>query len=68
MEKKLTRVLRPPQTCAFLGGISNTTLWRWIRDRPDFPRPTKLGPKVTVFRLDELIAWRDKQRDTPSWP
>ncbi|MEJ8846382.1 helix-turn-helix transcriptional regulator [Variovorax rhizosphaerae] len=66
MEQEMAKVsssLRPPQVRAFLGGIGNTTLWRWVNERPDFPRPIKLGPRVTVFRLDELIAWRDKQAE-----
>jgi predicted DNA-binding transcriptional regulator AlpA len=32
-----------------------------VKERPDFPRPIKLGRSVTVFKLDELVAWRDKQ-------
>ncbi|VTU28409.1 helix-turn-helix transcriptional regulator [Variovorax sp. PBL-E5] len=61
MDKIETRSVRPPQARALLGNIGNTTLWRWVKERPDFPRPVKIGPRVTVFRLDELIAWRDKQ-------
>lgn len=58
---KVSRSVRPPQARALLGNIGNTTLWRWVKERPDFPRPLKLGPRVTVFKLDELIAWRDQQ-------
>ena len=56
-----SRSVRPPQARALLGNIGNTTLWRWVKERPDFPRPMKLGPRVTVFKLDELVAWRDAQ-------
>jgi prophage regulatory protein len=63
LEIKPSRMVRPPQARAFLGNISNTTLWRWIKERPDFPRPIKLGEKVTVFKLDELIQWRDAQSE-----
>lgn len=60
--KKTGRSIRPTQARQLLGGISNTTLWRWARERHDgFPKPIKLGPRVTVFNLDELIAWRDAQ-------
>ena len=58
-----SRMVRASQARAMLGNIANTTLWRWARERPDFPKPTKLSPKVTVFKLDELIAWRDKQAE-----
>lgn len=60
---KVSRSVRPPQARIILGGIGNTTLWRWVKERPDFPRPLKIGPRVTVFKLDELIAWRDKQAE-----
>lgn len=61
MEQKPSRVVRAAQARVLLGDIANTTLWRWVRERADFPKPTKLSPKVTVFNLDDLIAWRDKQ-------
>ncbi|MDR6535589.1 AlpA family phage regulatory protein [Variovorax soli] len=64
MDKKISRSVRPPQARQILGGIGNTTLWRWVREREDFPRPRKIGPRVTVFSLDELIAWRDAQKET----
>ena len=54
-------MVRPPQARALLGNIGNTTLWRWVKERPDFPRPIKLSQKVTVFKLDDLIEWREKQ-------
>lgn len=63
MNPQPTRMIRAAQTRALLGNISNTTLWRWVRERPDFPRPTKLSAKVTVFKLSELVAWRDKQSE-----
>lgn len=37
--------------------ISETTLWRWLRD-PDlgFPRPSYIG-RLRFFRLSELENW-----------
>lgn len=55
-----SKSLRPAQTAEFLG-IGLSTLWVWAK-RPDFPRPRKIGPKVTVWDLSELIAWRDAQQ------
>lgn len=57
------RMVRPAQARILLGNIGNTTLWRWVQENKDFPRPIKLSPRVTVFRLDELLAWRDRQRE-----
>ena len=62
-ESKVSRSIRPRQARLLLGGISNTTLWRWVRERPDFPRPTRLGPRTTVFQLDDLLAFRNRQSE-----
>jgi len=51
---------RPSQAAQILG-IGESTLWRWAQQRPDFPKPRKLGPRTTVWDVPELIAWRDAQ-------
>lgn len=50
-----------PKPAAELLGIGVSTLWRWAREREDFPKPRKLSPRTTVFDTQELIAWRDAQ-------
>ncbi len=52
--------LRPKQAAEFLG-VGVATLWRWIKERHDFPKPRRLSPRCTVFDSGELVAWRDKQ-------
>ncbi|WP_418646871.1 helix-turn-helix transcriptional regulator [Thauera butanivorans] len=52
--------LRPHQAADLLG-ISVPTLWRWLKNRADFPRSRKLSERCTVFDRDELVAWRDAQ-------
>ncbi len=54
------RSLRPRQAAKFLG-IGESTLWRLIKERKDFPRPIKLGTRTTVLLQDELVAWRNAQ-------
>lgn len=51
--------LRPRQVAELLG-IGLSTVWVWAK-RPDFPRARKIGPQVTIFDRDELLAWRDGQ-------
>ena len=51
---------RPKQAAEFLG-IGVATLWRWIKERPDFPRPIRLSARCTVIDGDQLVAWRDAQ-------
>ena len=55
-------VVRPAQAASMLG-ISPATLWRWASGDGaiGFPRPIKLSPRVTVWRLADLDAWLDGQ-------
>lgn len=50
------RLLRPKDAAAMLA-ISPNTLWRWTRERKDFPSPVKLGPGSTAWRLADLEAF-----------
>ncbi|MEJ5126504.1 AlpA family phage regulatory protein [Comamonas sp. MYb21] len=50
--------IRPKAAAEFLG-IGVSTLWRWSKDRSDFPKARKLGPRCTVFSIIELQNWRD---------
>jgi len=38
-------------------GVSVNTVWRWARERPDFPRPVRIGPSTTRWHIDELEAF-----------
>jgi predicted DNA-binding transcriptional regulator AlpA len=38
--------------------IAKSTLWRWAKDeKSGFPRPIKLGPKVSAWSLSSLEAY-----------
>lgn len=41
--------------------ISRATLWRWTRERHDFPKPIRVGPNTTAWRLSDLQAFIDRQ-------
>lgn len=56
----LGQSLRPQQAAAYLG-IGKATLWRWVKERADFPKPIPLSARCTVFDADALRAWRDSQ-------
>lgn len=60
MQTQSTKSLRPAQAAEFLG-ISHATLWRWLKERPDFPRPRKIGARTTIWIAAELEQWRDAQ-------
>lgn len=50
-----------PKPAAELLGIGIATLWRWSKERRDFPKARRLSSRCTVFDEGELIAWRDAQ-------
>jgi predicted DNA-binding transcriptional regulator AlpA len=58
--KPITGQSARPAQAALLFGVHISTIWRWVAERHDFPRPRKVGPRTTVFDTAELIAFRDK--------
>jgi prophage regulatory protein len=52
--------LRPKDAADFLG-IGRATLWRWSKERDDFPKPRVLSPRCVIFNKEELIAWRESR-------
>jgi predicted DNA-binding transcriptional regulator AlpA len=50
------------QVCAFFGGISKMTVFRWVPNPASgFPPPFKIGQRNYWIRRD-LISFRDMQR------
>lgn len=41
--------------------VSRGTVWRWHRNDPTFPRPVKLSPGCTRWKLAEIEAWESAQ-------
>lgn len=37
--------------------VSIATIWRWAKERADFPQPRKLGSGSTRWMLDELLEF-----------
>jgi prophage regulatory protein len=48
-----------PKWAAEMLDLSEATIWRWLKTRSDFPRPVKLSPGCTRFRLQDLIDFVD---------
>ncbi|HEY9069530.1 MAG TPA: AlpA family phage regulatory protein [Candidatus Ozemobacteraceae bacterium] len=36
--------------------VSPSTLWLWVK-LGRFPKPIKLGPRTTVWRVEDIRAW-----------
>jgi prophage regulatory protein len=37
--------------------VNRSTIWRWCNTDPTFPKPVRLGPFVTRWKLSEIEAW-----------
>lgn len=46
-----------PVDASSLCGISKATLLRWEKERPDFPKPSRPTPRVTLYDRDKLMAF-----------
>lgn len=46
-----------PKQVAEMFSVSQATIFRWLREKPEFPRPLKLSPGCTRFRLADLQAF-----------
>lgn len=40
--------------------FSSATLWRKVKAGL-FPKPVKLGPRITAWRVEDLRAWMQEQ-------
>lgn len=50
MSKLATRPGHPPG----LLPVTPATIWRWVKERPEFPKPFKIGNQATVWNLAEI--------------
>ena len=41
-------------------GVHRTTLWRWVKTNPDFPKPVTLSPGCTRWKLSMVEGWEAK--------
>lgn len=49
---------------ARLLGVHRSTLWRWAKELPDFPKPMKVTEGVTLWRVEEVQAWLQRKGGT----
>ena len=60
MKTQTFKSYRPKQAAELLG-VGIATVWRWTKERSDFPKPIRLSARCTVFDGEQLLAWRDAQ-------
>ena len=66
IRKGSARAVRLTDVCN-LTGASKTTIWRWVKHDPGFPRPFKLSQAVTCWDEGEILDWvQSKKADPPA--
>lgn len=65
MSPKVIRISELASTRAKAGKlpVSPATVWRWVREGK-FPKPFKLGESVTVWDLNAVDAFIERQAGT----
>lgn len=38
-------------------GVHRTTIWRWVKADPEFPKPVILSAGCTRWKLADIVAW-----------
>lgn len=45
-------------------GVTRAAIWRWVAGNPEFPKPIKLSPGTTRWKLSNLVSFEaQKERD-----
>lgn len=61
MTTEKDRIFLTAKQVATRYGVGIATIWRWSRDRDDFPKPKKLGDNCTRWCLSNLAQWEDER-------
>ena len=51
-----SQLVKKPGNDAPIIPVSPATLWRWVRSGK-FPKPMKVGPNTTAWRVADVRAW-----------
>lgn len=58
MSENLTRSLRiRDKEVAAILGCGKSTVWQWVKSRPNFPQPRKEGNRCTYWLRHEVEAY-----------
>lgn len=42
---------------------SPSTIWRWSKNRADFPKPVRLGPNTVAWDANRILMWEANQQE-----
>ena len=59
---KAMQKLHKAAALAKMLSISRSTLWRWCKNKVDFPQPRKISQGVTAWSVGEIEEWLNSQK------
>lgn len=60
----MAEIYLPDTRVAARYGVHRTTPWRWDKTDPTFPKPVRLSPGCTRWKLSDLEAWEKTRSNT----
>ncbi|SFO30433.1 transcriptional regulator, AlpA family [Roseovarius lutimaris] len=48
--------------------VHRSTPWRWTNTDPTFPKPVKLSPQCSRWKLSEIEAWETRRAASAKYP
>lgn len=42
-------------------GVSRATIWRWAAKDPSFPKPVKLSPGCSRWKIEDVQKWAESR-------
>lgn len=60
----MSQVFLTAKQIATRHGVNVATTWRRLKSDPTFPRPIKLSPGCTRWRVADIEAWEASKHDS----
>lgn len=59
-QSPITGFIRERQLRPHILPVAHSTLWRMVAEGR-FPKPIKLSERVTAWRIEDVMAWTERQ-------
>lgn len=55
-----------PRQAKEIAAVDKQSLLRYEKEFPDFPKPSRPTPRVTIYNTERVLAWLDTRRGVPA--
>ena len=42
--------------------VSRSTIYRWLQEKSEFPKPVQLSKRIIAWKMEEIDEWLSKKR------